>query len=68
MKVLERIVPVAIVTCSYCGSKLEIESSDVFWHKELDGDSAPAVTCAVCHHITDIEEHCKGIDSIIVHT
>ena len=50
MKVLERKgKPTAIVNCPYCGSKLEIDSSDIFWYKKNDGDRFPAVTCAVCH-------------------
>jgi len=61
MKVLERKEkPTAIVNCPHCGSKLEIDSSDIFWYKEIDGGNAPAVTCAVCHKGFDIE-NIKGI-------
>ena len=50
MKVLERKKPTAIVKCPHCGSKLEIDSSDIFWYKEIDGGNAPCVICAVCQY------------------
>lgn len=50
MKVLKRKErPTAIVNCPYCGGTLEIENSDIFWYKEIDGGSVPCVTCAICH-------------------
>lgn len=66
MKVLERKEkPTCIVNCPHCGSKLEIESSDIFWYKEIDGGSAPGVTCAVCHKGFDVDGNIKGITNHI---
>lgn len=62
MKVLERKEkPTAIVNCPHCGSKLEIDSSDIFWHKEIDGGTAPGVTCAVCHKGFDVDGYLNNI-------
>lgn len=64
MKVLERKEkPTAIVNCPHCGSKLEIDSSDIFWHMEIDGGNAPGVTCAVCHKGFDVDGY-KSINKL----
>lgn len=53
--------PTCIVNCPHCGSKLEIENSDIFWYKEIDGGSAPGVTCAVCHKGFDVDGYIKEL-------
>lgn len=64
MKVLERKEkPTAIVNCPHCGSKLEIEKGDIWWHKDIDGGSSPYVTCAVCGKGFDVEGY-KGVHKI----
>ena len=64
MKVLERKEPTAIVNCPCCGSKLEIEKSDIcFWHAD-DRGNTPTVTCAVCLEEFDVKG-CEGIDKIL---
>lgn len=64
MKVLERKEkPTAIVNCPHCGSKLEIEKGDIWWHKDIDGGSSPCVTCAVCGKGFDVDGY-KGVHKI----
>lgn len=56
MKILERKEkPTAIVNCPHCGSKLELEKGDVWWHTDIDGGKSPYVTCAACGKIFDVE-------------
>ncbi len=65
MKVLERKdKPTAIVNCPHCGSTLEIESSDIFWYKAIDGVSTPYVICAVCYKDFDVDGY-KNIYRIL---
>lgn len=55
MKILERKELSVIVICPNCGSKLELEKRDIWWHKDIDGDKSPYVTCAVCGKGFDVE-------------
>lgn len=55
MKVLERKEPSVVGICQNCGSKLEIEKGDIWWHKDMTGYSSPCVTCAVCGKNFDVE-------------
>ena len=64
MKILERKEPTAIVNCPRCGSKLELEKGDIWWHKDIDGDSSPCVTCAACGKGFDVEGY-KGINRLL---
>ena len=49
MKILERKKPPTLIgRCPHCGSKLEIEKSDIVWHKDIVGDNYPCVNCAAC--------------------
>ena len=65
MKVLERKEkPTVIVNCPHCGSKLEIESSDIWWHKDIDGGKSPCVPCAACGKGFDVEGY-KGVHKIL---
>lgn len=62
MKVLERKErPTTIVNCPRCGSKLEIDSNDIWWHKVIDDGESPYVTCAVCHKGFYVGCYIKGI-------
>lgn len=63
MKVLERKErPTAIVNCPHCGSKLEIDSSDIFWHSGSSG--VAYVVCAVCHKGFDVGSY-KEVNRIL---
>lgn len=62
MKILERKEPTAIVTCPCCGSKLEIEKSDITWCKD-DRGNTPTVMCAVCLEEFNVRDY-EGIDVI----
>lgn len=55
MKILERKEPSVIGLCPHCGSKLELEKGDIWWHKDIDGGKSPCVTCAVCGEGFDVE-------------
>lgn len=56
MKILERKEkPTAIVNCPRCGSKLEVEEGDIWWHKDVDGGYSPYITCAACSKDFDVE-------------
>ena len=45
MKILERKELSVVGICPYCGSKLELEKGDIWWHKDIDGGKSPCVTC-----------------------
>jgi len=65
MKILEKKErPTVIVNCPHCGSKLEIERSDVFWYKEIDGSNSPGVICGVCHKGFNIRRDYKGVTDL----
>ena len=55
MKILERKKLSVIGTCPHCGSKLELEKEDIWWHQDIDGCKSPCVTCAVCGKGFDVE-------------
>lgn len=63
MKVLEYHQPSVIGVCPHCGSKLEIEKGDIWWHKDIDGGSSPCVTCGACGKGFDVEGW-KGISKL----
>ena len=49
MKVLENgLAKTDIVYCHQCGSKLEINSNDLFWEPVGYFRTAPACSCPVC--------------------
>ena len=48
MKILERKELSIVGNCPNCGSKLELEKSDLWWNHDLDGSASPWVTCIVC--------------------
>ena len=49
MKVLENgLTKTDIVYCNQCGSKLEINSNDLFWEPVGYFRTAPACSCPVC--------------------
>ena len=55
MKILERKELPIVGNCPSCGSKLELERGDIWWHYDIDGCSSPYVTCAVCNNGFDVE-------------
>lgn len=57
MKVLERKeLKVSVIgICPHCGSKLELEKGDIWWHEDMDGGKSPCVTCAACGKGFDVE-------------
>ena len=55
MKVLEQKLPSVVGICPHCGSTLEIEKRDVWWHTDIDGGKSPCVTCAACRKGFDVE-------------
>ncbi len=65
MKILKRKDPPKLICkCPHCGSKLEIEKGDIWFHKDIDGGSSPYVTCAVCKKGFDIEGY-NGIQKLL---
>ena len=64
MKILERKeISSVICICPFCGSKLELEKGDIWWHKDIDGGTSPCVKCAVCGKGFDVEGW-KGINKL----
>lgn len=51
MKILERKGLSVVGFCPHCGSKLELEKGDVWWHK----GKTPCVTCIVCGNGFNVE-------------
>ena len=55
MKILERKELSVVGICPHCGSKLELEKGDIWWHTDIDGDKSPYVTYAVCGKSIDVD-------------
>lgn len=64
MKILERKKPTVIISCPHCGSKLELEKEDIWWHRDIDGGNSPCVTCVACGKGFDVEGY-KSVNKLL---